>query len=152
MVRLSSGLSAALLAGSSVILLASPAQANHGINCDDFDSRSQAQAYYDRDTSDPEGLDRDNDGLACETFVYPPVDDRDVNTPDTDTDRTAGGSSTGTPSGGVEAGAGGTATAAAATSPGMPGAPAAAVAGGALLIAAGAGLARRPKHAGRHTS
>ena len=37
------------------------------LNCSDFATQQQAQAEYDRDPSDPNGLDRDDDGIACET-------------------------------------------------------------------------------------
>jgi hypothetical protein len=35
-------------------------------DCDDFTTRSQAQAVLDADRSDPNDIDQDNDGLACE--------------------------------------------------------------------------------------
>ena len=35
-------------------------------NCDDFASQADAQAFYNSDPSDPEGLDADDDGIACE--------------------------------------------------------------------------------------
>ena len=37
------------------------------LNCSDFATQQEAQAEYDRDPSDPNGLDRDDDGIACET-------------------------------------------------------------------------------------
>lgn len=37
-------------------------------DCPDFASRSEAQAVLDADPSDPERLDADNDGLACEAL------------------------------------------------------------------------------------
>ena len=36
------------------------------LDCEDFATQQQAQAVYDRNPSDPNGLDADNDGLACE--------------------------------------------------------------------------------------
>ncbi len=36
------------------------------LNCDDFATQQEAQAEFDADRSDPNGLDRDNDGIACE--------------------------------------------------------------------------------------
>lgn len=36
------------------------------LNCDDFTSQAEAQATLEADSSDPNGLDADNDGLACE--------------------------------------------------------------------------------------
>jgi hypothetical protein len=35
-------------------------------DCDDFTYQEEAQAVYDRDPSDPYGLDADDDGIACE--------------------------------------------------------------------------------------
>src|SRR5215212_5079155 len=42
------------------------ASAQNDLNCDDFPFQEDAQAVLDRDPSDPNGLDRDNDGIACE--------------------------------------------------------------------------------------
>lgn len=39
-------------------------------DCADFPSQAAAQATLDRDPSDPNGLDADSDGQACETFDY----------------------------------------------------------------------------------
>lgn len=36
------------------------------LDCSDFDTQAQAQAVYDQDPSDPNRLDADNDGEACE--------------------------------------------------------------------------------------
>lgn len=55
------------LAGAS-LLLALPAAAQADLDCDDFDSQAEAQAVYDADPSDPNDLDRDDDGQACEDF------------------------------------------------------------------------------------
>lgn len=38
------------------------------LNCDDFSTQQEAQAVLEQDRSDPNGLDRDNDGIACETL------------------------------------------------------------------------------------
>jgi hypothetical protein len=40
------------------------------LDCGDFTSQAAAQAHYDSDTSDPDGLDADDDGTACENFDY----------------------------------------------------------------------------------
>ena len=40
------------------------------LNCDDFSSQADAQAELDSDTSDPNNLDADNDGTACEDFNF----------------------------------------------------------------------------------
>ena len=39
-------------------------------DCDDFSSQADAQAALDADPSDPERLDADDDGEACESFTY----------------------------------------------------------------------------------
>jgi hypothetical protein len=40
--------------------------ASNDYNCSDFSTQEEAQATYDEDTSDPNHLDGDNDGIACE--------------------------------------------------------------------------------------
>lgn len=35
-------------------------------DCEDFSSQSEAQAFYERNSSDPYNLDEDDDGVACE--------------------------------------------------------------------------------------
>src|SRR5215207_4173836 len=52
------------------LLLVGSAVAQDDLNCEDFDSQEEAQAVLDRDPSDPNNLDADNDGKACETFPY----------------------------------------------------------------------------------
>jgi hypothetical protein len=49
-------------------------------NCGDFDSQKEAQRVLDRDPSDPNNLDADNDGMACDTYPYDNGggDDRDL--------------------------------------------------------------------------
>jgi Excalibur calcium-binding domain len=39
-------------------------------DCGDFSSQAAAQAHLQADPSDPDGLDADNDGVACESFDY----------------------------------------------------------------------------------
>jgi Excalibur calcium-binding domain len=62
-----------LLAAALVLALATApaafAQANDQ-NCDDFPSQAAAQAHLDADPSDPDNLDADDDGVACENFDY----------------------------------------------------------------------------------
>jgi hypothetical protein len=62
-----------LLAAVIVLALtAAPAafaQANDQ-NCEDFASQAEAQAHLEADPSDPDNLDADDDGQACETFDY----------------------------------------------------------------------------------
>lgn len=48
-----------------------PAQSPDGdLDCEDFATQEEAQAVYDRDPHDPNGLDADDDGEACEDFDY----------------------------------------------------------------------------------
>ena len=46
----------------------SSASAQTDLNCDDFTYQEEAQAVLDADPSDPNGLDGDNDGIACESL------------------------------------------------------------------------------------
>lgn len=41
------------------------------IDCDDFGSQADAQAALRADPSDPDGLDHDRDGIACEENAAP---------------------------------------------------------------------------------
>jgi excalibur calcium-binding domain-containing protein len=40
----------------------------YDLDCSDFSTQEEAQAEYDRDTSDPNYLDGDDDGIACESL------------------------------------------------------------------------------------
>lgn len=76
------------------LLVASPAMAQSGadggFNCIDFATQEDAQAFFNQDTSDPEGLDADDDGEACEDSGLPSggmtEDDDDGLTDDDDPD------------------------------------------------------------------
>lgn len=57
---------AAILATAASFPIAATALAQDDLNCSDFATQEEAQAEYERDTSDPHGLDRDKDGVACE--------------------------------------------------------------------------------------
>ena len=57
---------ATLMALALVTLLAIPALAQENLDCGDFTSQEEAQAVYDQDDLDPNALDADNDGVACE--------------------------------------------------------------------------------------
>lgn len=68
-------LSAGLLTSAGLVLLApaGPAHAS-GVNCSDFASQAAAQHYFlahGGPSSDPEGLDADGDGIACESNPGP---------------------------------------------------------------------------------
>jgi hypothetical protein len=63
-----------LLLGAAFVLgiaaaPAASAQANDQ-NCSDFPSQAAAQAHLGQDPSDPDNLDADDDGVACEDFPY----------------------------------------------------------------------------------
>jgi hypothetical protein len=62
-------------------------------DCSDFTTQAEAQAVYDQDPSDPNNLDADNDGKACESLPG----------------GVPGSAENAAPSGGVETGFGGTA-------------------------------------------
>ena len=63
---------AVLLALSALILAAPAALAQAGDqDCADFDSQAAAQAHLRADPSDPDGLDSDGDGIACESLGGP---------------------------------------------------------------------------------
>jgi Excalibur calcium-binding domain len=78
-----------LVAATSFVAGGPAVAASSDLDCPDFATQSQAQTEYNSDPSDPHGLDRDGDGIACES---------------------AGGSgvATSAPQGGVATGAGGT--------------------------------------------
>jgi Excalibur calcium-binding domain len=91
-------------------------------DCSDFSSQAEAQAEFDSDSSDPHGLDADNDDIACESLggpaaapaAAPAADDDDDDaaapaTDDDDDDDEAEPSQVRTlPQGGVETGDGST--------------------------------------------
>ena len=58
-----------LLVGAAVLIPSAPALA--AVNCSSFSSQAAAQAYYDAQAGDPDGLDRDGDGWACESNAAP---------------------------------------------------------------------------------
>ncbi|QIN80836.1 hypothetical protein GBA65_14800 [Rubrobacter marinus] len=53
----------------TMLVFAPSAMAQAGdLDCADFATQEEAQATYDQDPSDPNGLDDDGDGVACETL------------------------------------------------------------------------------------
>jgi len=53
-----------------VLLMGVAASASaQNLNCDDFATQAEAQANLDANPSDPNGLDRNNNGVACENGV-----------------------------------------------------------------------------------
>jgi len=62
---------AALVAVVAVILAAPAALAQADTDCSDYSSQAAAQAALRADPSDPNGLDGDGDGIACESNPAP---------------------------------------------------------------------------------
>jgi hypothetical protein len=60
------------------------------LNCDDFDSQADAQAAFDAGTTDPNNLDADDDGEACEDFPYGDIIDDGGDNDDDDLPETGG--------------------------------------------------------------
>jgi len=63
----------------AILLLPGTAAAQDVVNCGDFTYQDEAQAVLDQDRSDPNGLDADADGIACEDLPsrgspVPPTD------------------------------------------------------------------------------
>ncbi len=73
-------LCAGTLLVAAVLTLAPTASAQGSLNCDDFDSQAEAQDELRANPDDPDNLDDDNDGIACET-LSPPRDEDPVSSP-----------------------------------------------------------------------
>jgi len=86
-----------LAAAALLLVFAFPAWGQDDLNCDDFPTQAAAQANLDANPSDPNNLDADDDGQACEDSGLPPggsgenttgtatddqYNDGDVNNPD----------------------------------------------------------------------
>lgn len=70
----------ALWAASGLVGTHPVAEAQGDLNCDDFDSQAEAQDELRASPGDPNNLDDDNDGIACETLP-PPTDEDPVPPP-----------------------------------------------------------------------
>ncbi|MBK3644565.1 excalibur calcium-binding domain-containing protein [Streptomyces sp. MBT33] len=79
---------------------AAVAHAQSDRDCSDFVFQEEAQAVFDSDPSDPDRLDADNDGIACEDLPHRPT----ATAPATPT---ATAAATAVPQRGVNAGLGG---------------------------------------------
>jgi hypothetical protein len=55
-----------------------PTPTTDDLDCRDFATQAEAQAHLDADLGDPDRLDQDADGQACEVFFGTGVDDRDA--------------------------------------------------------------------------
>ncbi len=58
------------------LLLGPSADAQADLDCSDFDTQPEAQAVLEQDPGDPNGLDGDNDGIACEDLPGGPLQDQ----------------------------------------------------------------------------
>jgi hypothetical protein len=65
------------LAVSVVLVLAPAAQAQDVVNCADFPFQAASQAHLRANPSDSSRLDENNNGIACETYPYPPKSPRE---------------------------------------------------------------------------
>ncbi len=68
--RTRSTVAAAVLAAGLSLVLPGTASAAPDRDCPDFASRAEAQAAFDAVPGDPERLDEDGDGQACESYDY----------------------------------------------------------------------------------
>jgi hypothetical protein len=62
---------------SVVLVLAPVAQAQDVVSCADFPFQAAAQAHLRANPSDSSRLDENNNGIACETYPYPPKSPRE---------------------------------------------------------------------------
>ena len=60
-----------LLALTVVVFAFNAVPASANVNCSDFATQADAQYYYNAHPGDPDGLDADNDGIACESNPCP---------------------------------------------------------------------------------
>jgi hypothetical protein len=67
--RLRSTAAAGLLLTAALSLGFSGTASAADLNCSDFATQQEAQAVYDANPSDPNNLDTDNDGIACESLA-----------------------------------------------------------------------------------
>ena len=58
------------LVASFALPMAASAGSSSGLNCSDFSSQQDAQATYVEQDGDPDNLDDDNDGSACDDYSY----------------------------------------------------------------------------------
>ena len=61
---------AGVVAAGVLVLFAGPASAAIDLECGDFATQADAQVVLDGNPTDPNGLDADHDGQACEDFAY----------------------------------------------------------------------------------
>jgi Excalibur calcium-binding domain len=66
-----------VLAGLAVLLLAPAALAQNPLSCADFPFQAAAQAHLRANLYGASSLDGNNNGIACETYPYPPKSPRE---------------------------------------------------------------------------
>jgi hypothetical protein len=71
--RVVGGSLATMAAGTLLFALAPIAPAQQDLDCADFQFQEDAQAVLDQDPSDPNNLDADHDGVACEELPHRPT-------------------------------------------------------------------------------
>jgi hypothetical protein len=127
-------IAAAVLAGGATLAVSGTANATVDRDCEDFATQAEAQAAYV--PGDPERLDQDGDGIACENLTPGSSEGAPVTaTPSATVTATPSATVAATPSGGVATGDGSSAESDTGSLP---------VAGGlVLLLAGGAALAAR---------
>jgi hypothetical protein len=100
--RFRTTVAAVVLAGAATLPLSGVALAEQpDRDCPDFSSQKEAQAAFDSRTGDPERLDKDKDGIACESYFGEPEGDDDKSN-----DKSDEGQVRTKPRGGVETGDG----------------------------------------------
>ena len=65
------------LAVLAVLVLAPAALAQNPLSCADFPFQAAAQAHLRANLNDSSSLDGDSDGIACESYPYPPKSPRE---------------------------------------------------------------------------
>jgi hypothetical protein len=68
--RMRRSAAAGVLATGVLVLFAGPASGSIDLDCGDFPDQATAQAVLEANPDDPNGLDADDDGQACEEFTY----------------------------------------------------------------------------------
>ncbi len=61
----------------AMLVLAPAALAQNSLSCADFPFQAAAQAHLRANLNDSSSLDGDNDGIACESYPYPPKSPRE---------------------------------------------------------------------------
>ena len=61
-------IAALLFASAALAQTRGPSGADGTYNCEDFDDQGQAQEFFNGDPGDTNGLDSDDDGVACEAL------------------------------------------------------------------------------------